>query len=75
MQQLLSFSVQFGGRGGEGRWEKAIFYLYHSLAKISQKHQRNGVNPTLKQKRWSAERKHNNTQRTSWGEVGETVQI
>lgn len=48
-------------------------FIYVALWQISEKHQRNGVNPTLKQKCWSAERKHNTPQRTSWGEVSQAV--
>lgn len=50
------------------------YFIYIAVWQTSQKHQRNGVNPALKQTRQSAERKHH-TQRTSWGDVGEAVQI
>lgn len=50
------------------------YFIYIAVWQTSQKHQRNGVNPALKQKCWSAERKYH-TQRTAWGDVGETVQI
>lgn len=45
------------GRGEEREDRKKQYFIYIALWQTSQKHQRNGVNPTLKQKCWSAERK------------------
>jgi len=51
------------------------YFICYARWQTSQKHQRDGINPTLKQKCWSAERKHSNAQRTSGGEGGEAVRV
>lgn len=69
-----NFLSSFGRKEETEDWRKQYF-IYITLWQTFQKHQSNGVNPALKQEHWSAQRKNNDAQRISWGEVGQAVQI